>query len=102
MYFYWTYDVISGFFFFSIPFFLVLSFLKEGMLASSEVLRAMPKVPNVVFIFYLISKLSYILFLVRGGNFVADFAEVSLSCVLMPFAEPERHPGLELVLRSRV
>ena len=68
--------MISGFFFFSIPFFLVLSFLKEGTLTSSDVLRAMLRVPEVVFIFYLTSKDSYILFFVRGGNLVADFPEV--------------------------
>ncbi len=94
--------MISGFFFFSIPFFLFFNFLNEGMLASSEVLRAMESVPKLVFIFYLTSNDSSILFFVRGGNLVADFPEVSLSCVLIPLADPARHPGLELVISSRV
>jgi hypothetical protein len=72
------------------------------MLASSEVLRAMERVPKVVFIFYLMSNDSSILFFVRGGNLVADFPEVSLSWVLIPLADPARYPGLELVMSSRV
>lgn len=76
MYFYWTYDVISGFFFFSVPFFLFFSFLKEGTVWSSDVFLAMLRVPSVVFMFSLISGPYYVLFFERGGNLVADFAEV--------------------------
>jgi len=76
--------------------------LKEGILDSSEAFLTKLSVPSVVFIFYLISEPSYILFFAKGGNFVDDFEDVSLYWVFIPLEDPENPPGLLLLIRSRV
>ncbi len=53
-------------------FFLVFIFLNEGILESSDTLRAIVKPVNVVFKFYFVYDISSVRTFSNGGNFVVD------------------------------